>query len=102
MNSIKEKMIGTLGAFGFILYYIISILVCILPFVMIDLNFILTFVLIVINYLFPLSSIIFWIWGLVGAINGPQDIFAIIYYICFAILWLPFFISILTSLIRKD
>lgn len=102
MNSLKEKMVDTLGAFGMILYYIIHIAICILPFIMIDLNFVLTFILICIDSFFPLATIVFWVWGLIKAIQGPQDIIAIIYYIAFAVLWLPFFISILTSLFRKD
>lgn len=30
-----------------------------------------------------------WIWGLVSAIQGPQDIFAIIYYVLFVVFALP-------------
>lgn len=83
------------------LIWIIQVIVSTLPFVMIDLNFWLSFVFISIQTVFPPSSIIFWIWGLICAINGKQDIWAIIYYVTFAVLWLPFYVYIITSFISK-
>lgn len=97
----KEKLVNALGVFGGILWFVVSSLIYVLPFVMIGGSFWLTALLITIVYFFPISSVIFWVWGLVCAILGPQDVFAIIYYVAFAILFLPFFISIISDLIRK-
>lgn len=101
MNSIKEKLEGLLGGFGAILFLVIRLLICVLPFVMIDSSFWLTLILLAINYFFPISSIVFWVWGLVCTIQGTQDIFAIVYYIAFAVMWLPFFISTVVSVFSK-
>ena len=97
----KEKIFNALGTFGIIIYYGWSILVSILPFVMIDFNFWLTALFIGIELFFPPATLVFWIWGLIAAINGVQDIWAIIYYIATAIAFIPFFLSILLDFINS-
>lgn len=98
----KEKFTGALGAFGIVLYYLFRLLCCILPFVMINAPFLLLVVFFFIAYFVPASSIIFWIWGLVCAIRGPQDFLAIIYYIATVIAYLPFILSIFSTLFSKE
>lgn len=89
----KDKLMSTLGGLGVILWYVLSVFIYILPMVMIGKSFILNVIFFAVMYFFPISSIVFWVWGLMCAIAGPQDIFAIIYYIAFAIMFLPFFLS---------
>lgn len=100
-ESLKEKSQGALGFLGIVLYYLIRIFIAILPFVMIGANFIVTLILISVEMFIPLTSIVFWIWGFVCAIMGKQDFLAIMYYIVFAVAWLPFYIQIIKSLFRK-
>lgn len=100
-SSVKERLVNTFGTFGGILYFVIRIIIFVLPFVMIGGGFLLSFVLISINAVVPFASIVFWIWGLVCAIKGVQDVLAIIYYVAFAIIWLPFYISLLLDLKNK-
>lgn len=100
--SVKEKLINALGAAGGILWFILSSFVYILPILMIGKGFWLNLLFFGIMQIFPASSIVFWVWGLVGAITGPQDIFAIIYYVVFAVAFIPFFINIITGMFRKD
>lgn len=100
--TIKEKIVGALGTFGFILYFIVQLLVSILPFLMIGGGFFFSLLLISIHYFVPITSVIFWIWGLVCAIKGVQDIWAVIYYIAFVVIWIPFYINVLTSLFKKN
>lgn len=102
MKNFRDTLSDALGTFGIILYYLIAVLINILPFVIIDTNFILTFIFVSLQTLFPISRVIFWIWGLIAAIEGVQDVYAIIYYIAFAILWLPSFIHMLFSIFRKN
>ena len=97
----KEKLSSALGAFGEILYFILRIFISVLPLVMIDGGWFLRLVIFTIMYFLPVSGIIFWVWGLICAIGGVQDWLAIIYYICFVILFLPFFISSIVSLISS-
>lgn len=99
--TIKEKITGALGAFGIVLYFLVQLIVAILPFVMIGGGFFLTLILTSINYWLPITSVVFWIWGFVCAIKGVQDIWAIMYYIAFVIIWIPFFISTILSIFSK-
>lgn len=101
MNSTKEKLFSALGVVGVVLYYALRILIAVLPFVMIGGNFFLTVLLIAINNFVPLASVVFWIWGLVCAIKGVQDVWSVIYYIVFAVIWLPFFISTVLEFFKK-
>lgn len=94
----KEKFLSALGNFGLILYYIIRLSVSILPLVMIDANFVLSFLFCVIMNVIPLASPVFWVWGLVCAVSGTQDWMAIVYYICFGIIFLPFIVDLLLPL----
>lgn len=98
-KNMKEWFSSTLGTFGTILYFAIAFFLAALPFVMIGGNFFVTFLLVLLEQLIPPIGIIFWIWGLICAINGPQDFIAIIYYIVFAIAWIPYYISIIISII---
>lgn len=97
----KEKMINALGAAGIGLWYLVSLLIAVIPFVMIGASFLLNVLFFGVVQFFPASSIIFWIWGLVCAIKGPQDAWAIIYYILFVIMFLPFFINSILSIFQK-
>lgn len=98
----KDKLVGSLGCVGMILYYAIGLIVSVLPFIMIDVNFFVNFIFILVSYFFPLITPIFWIWGLVCAIKGVQDFLAIMYYVVFVILWVPYYINIILSFLRKN
>jgi hypothetical protein len=100
--SIKEKLQATFGVIGGILFYFVTFSIYILPLVMINASFWLDLLFFAILYFFPVSSIVFWIWGLVCAIIGPQDIWAIIYYILFVVMWIPFFVSTIIDLFFSD
>lgn len=97
----KEKLMNALGRFGFGLWYLVSLLIAVMPLVMIDAPFLLNLLLLAIALFVPATSGIFWMWGLVCAIQGPQDIIAIIYYVLFAIMFLPFFISTVLNIFNK-
>ena len=95
--SIKEKLVNALGMVGVIIFYLMRLIIYVLPFVMIGGSFFVTLLLVSINTFVPLSSAVFWIWGLVCALKGVQDFWTILYYICFVVIWLPFYIEIIAS-----
>lgn len=101
ITSLKSKLMDALGSVGIILWYLISLLIAIIPLVMIDASFGLNLLLLAVVLFIPATSGIFWIWGLVCAINGPQDAIAIIYYVLFAIMFLPYFINAVLSFFIK-
>ena len=96
----REKLYNALGFFGIILYYIFSLSVSVLPFVMIDASFWMTFLFITIEQFFPLSTFVFWVWGLICAIKGVQDILAFAYYVLFGIMFIPFIVACILDLIN--
>lgn len=97
----KEKLMNALGSVGVILWYLLSLLIAVMPLVMIDASFGLNLLLLAIALFIPATSGIFWIWGLVCTIRGPQDIIAIIYYVLFVIIFLPYFINAVFNLFNK-
>lgn len=97
----KEKLQNALGTFGGILYWILTILIAILPLVMIGMPSLVDFIILAVCSFLPFLSIPLWIWGLVEAIKGPQDIFAIIYYIATVAIFLPTIISMISGFIDK-
>lgn len=97
----KEKLISTLGGFGTALWYIFCLILAVMPIAAIGMPFWVDLILVAIITFVPVTSGIFWIWGLICTIRGPQDVIAIVYYVLFVILFLPTFISIVTSFIRS-
>lgn len=98
--TLKEILTGALGTFGFVLFLLIQLVVSVLPLVMLPVKgFFFWFLIAFVMYVLPITDVIFWVWGLVCAIGGVQDWLAILYYVCFAVLFLPTFISALLSLI---
>ena len=108
--NLKEKLINTLGWFGYIIFYSIVILVAVFPVSIVSnyyswptwIYFLVGFAAIKIDII----SFVFWIIGLIVTINGPQDTLAIVYYIAFAVVNLSFylisFIAWIISLFKKD
>lgn len=96
----KEKLFNTFGIFGGILWFLILGFIFFMPLAMIGASFWLNALLFTIMYFAPSTSVIFWVWGLVCAIKGQQDMWAIIYYVLFAVMFIPYFISVVINLIR--
>lgn len=102
VTNIKDKLINGLGSVGLVFWYLLSLSIAVMPLVMIDAPFLLNLILLAIALFIPAASGILWVWGLVSTINGPQDTIAIIYYVLFAIMFLPYFInSILSTFIKR-
>lgn len=96
----KEKLTNAFGALGGIIYFLFSLTVSVMPFIMIDASFWMTFLFFTIEQLFPLATFVFWIWGLVCAIKGVQDIWAFVYYVLFAVMFIPFIWGCISDLIK--
>lgn len=90
---IKEKLLGALGTFGAILWYVFELFLFVLPLVMIHQGLLLRSIFFFCMVFIPGAPAVFWIWGLVCAIGGPQDVFAIIYYVATAVIFLPYIVS---------
>ena len=90
MQKIKEFLLTSLGTFGLLLFYVIGILLTVFPLIMFDMSWWLYMILALIVQLvvvnIPFGLEVLWTVGLIGAISGKQDIFAVIYYILFALI----------------
>lgn len=87
LNRLIEKM----GGIAKVKYFLFSIIVSIFPMVMLDIPFWIMVMIVGSVYIMPVLMIVpLWIAGLIGAICGPQDVWAILYYIVFGIaaVWL--------------
>lgn len=112
--KLKERIGTVLGTVfrisSGVVYFIVTSLLSILPIVMLDLPLwakllILLAVNIFSGMLFGIPELALWIAGLVAAIHGKQDAWAIAYYVVFGIdalkILLVFVGSVISSIIKK-
>jgi hypothetical protein len=100
MKNMKEKLSSSLGVIGVAIYYIFRLFSSLLPFIMIGAPFFVTMILIFIAQVVPFAIPVFWIWGLLSAFKGPQDILAMCYYIIFSVCFLPLIINLIKEFIK--
>lgn len=104
--KLKNLISDSLGASTGILFYLFNLLVVIFPIVMIITSFNLprwigSIMLFASLFISSVFSVVYMIVGLVGAIKGPQDIFAIIYYIYFSLMvFFPCIIKLIGIFVR--
>ena len=103
-SKFKDTLVNLLGTAGYVLWFLISGVFTVLPFVMIDVSWWVTIILIVAYVLIPaIIPIIpvefgFWIWGFVCAVSGPQGFLTVLYYIAFGMKYvLPFVFTIISA-----
>lgn len=108
--KLKERFGTVFGNAMGVVYFIVTFLLSILPLVMLDLPFWADFLIILgVNLLngllFCIPELALWIVGLVAAIHGKQDAWAIAYYVVFGInalkILLMFVRSLISSIISK-
>ncbi|MGN1027564.1 MAG: hypothetical protein ACI4P4_14325 [Faecousia sp.] len=101
MNPFREKLVEKLGAFGFALWFIISLIYIILPVAILPIPFWLRGIIVLVIYALPMIGLLVQIgvffWGFYVTISGPQDVVAIIFYIVFALWIISTFIPLLIS-----
>ena len=90
MQKIKDFLLTSFGTFGILFFYAISLLISIYPLLMFEMSWWLYMILALVVQLIvvkiPFGLEVLWIIGLIGAISGKQDIFAVIYYILFVLI----------------
>lgn len=89
MNNLMGKFVQKLGFAGMILYYVVIICFTVAPLWMLNfpvwIKVVIAFASVLFPTLYSYAAYILYIWAFVLAIQGPQDIFAIVFYIFFAI-----------------
>lgn len=102
MNKIKEWCMSVFGAGAYIVFFLLACFINIFPLIFIDMPFWVDFLLLMgmsaIPFISNFISLAVWIWGLVAAIGGRQDVFAILFYIVFAIKMIDLLINLLSGI----
>jgi len=87
----KDKLIGALGGFGFVVWYVISVLYSFAPLLFLRFSFIVDLILIIIMSAVPLLGEVvrfaLYVWAFTIVIRQPIDVFSIIFFV-FAALYL--------------
>lgn len=103
--NIKEKLLSALGTVGFILYYLIAILLIVVPLAAIGLPWWADFLIIAAICSFPVIGSFLCVgvyaWSFVIVIQEPFSIFSVVYFVFFAIYLIFFFIPTIINLFSK-
>ena len=94
----RDWLTEKLGGFGLVAYILVCIAISVLPVVMLQLPFWAMALIIIAVYMFPMLNVPLWIAGFIGTLCGPQDTWAVIYYIVFAVAAVSFIIRFTTSM----
>lgn len=89
----KEKLISSLGSFGLVLYYILSLFMAFFPLWFLHLPVWAFFLLVILFQFVPALCSIAWIVVLFFVIKAPQTSLSVVYYILFVVLFLPNLVS---------
>jgi len=102
----KEKMSQALGSAGFILFYIVMLLFCFAPLLILDrpLLFDIICILIILGsrYFGGIVCIGLYIWATVKVFSEPFDVFSYIFLVFAALYFLIFVIPPLKQMFTKD
>lgn len=81
----KDKLVNSLGWFGYILYFLIASVLAFIPLSILQFSFWINILIILAILCVPvlgdIAEFLLWVYSFPKAISGEQDIWAIIYYI---------------------
>ena len=82
---LKRLLAVWMGSIGVVIFYLISLGMTAFPCLMLNLPVWAIFLVVIACRFIPFAYQILWIAGLIGAIAGKQDAFAVVYYVIFAL-----------------
>jgi hypothetical protein len=104
-SSLKEKLIGSLGVFGYIIWYIIAFVFAFAPLWVLNLPWWADMLIVAVIMFLPiigaLCNIGIWIWSFFVAIITPINAFVVIYFIVLTIYVIIYIIPILISIFSR-
>ena len=84
----KEKLMSALGWFGGILFYIIMLMFCCVPFLMLDLpiwaDLVLLFIIFTFRSLGGIVCLGVYVWATVRVFSRPFDVFSVVFLVFMA------------------
>lgn len=105
MNKVLEFLSYAAGALLAGPLYIVALLLQFAPLIFLHFpfwgNFLAVILMTCVPFVNIVASLIIWVWALIEAIKGPQDIFAIVYYVLFAFNTLRILLIVSTGVMTK-
>lgn len=103
-TTIKEKLIGAFGAFGYILFLLLGIVVAALPFVILDMPFwfiLIAYAIFMIPLVGSIAKLGVFIWAFIEALSQKQDWVVIAFYVVCAYVVFEFLINFISVVIPR-
>ncbi len=101
----KEKIQSSLGSFGLVLWLALSLVACVIPVIVLDFSFWWSLLVFAVVFIFnSLGGVVMfglYIWAFIVAVQGPQSVITVIFYVCFVLYVLPNIISLIIALFSK-
>ncbi|MFR3180848.1 hypothetical protein [Dysosmobacter welbionis] len=102
MKNFKGTLQGLFGGFGIVLYYLVSLIMCIMPLTALNFPVWSALLFIIITQVFPVIGgfawIVVWGWSFIVMLHAPFCAYTIAYFVCFLLYLLFFFIPFLLRL----
>lgn len=104
MQTLKNLLLGSLGTIGYILWYLVSILLLYAPLVFLDfpllIDILIIFAITSLPFWGDVVELIIWIWSFVVVLSEPIDVISVIYFVTFAFYIFTKFLPIIKTLIK--
>lgn len=102
----KEKLSTALGAFGSVLWYILSIVYAFAPLYILHFPFwvdaIIIAAILFIPFIGELVRLVLYVWAFIVVLSQPIDIVSIIFFVCAALYFFTTILPLLLSLLAKE
>lgn len=99
MRDLKSALGGACGWFGFVLFYILVIVLVIMPLTALDFPWWAAVLFIIATQIFPvlggIAWLVVWTWSFFVMIHAPLCSYTVVYFISFAVYLIFFFIPML-------
>ena len=100
--KLKEKLVGALGGFGYILFYIISAFLTFAPLISLDFPYLIRFLIVAVVLFIPfvgdLMMLVLWAWAFVIELRHPIDMWSIIFLSAAVIYVITFIVPVLAAI----
>ena len=101
----KEKLTSSLGAFGGVLWYILSVVYAFAPLYILRFPFwvdaLIIAAILFLPFIGELIRLVLYVWAFIVVLSQPIDIVSIIFFVCAALYFLSAVLPLLLSLLAR-
>lgn len=102
--KLKDWLVSTLGIFGYVVYYLLSVVIQFAPLLVLNLPFWADILIICAVNLIPYANLPYlglWIWALVVAVGCPSAVTSIIFFVSFGLHFVYWLLTIISFFSEK-